>query len=1729
MVNAGASIEAYLRLNATDFREGLETAETAVKTFKESMLDVGNQGSTLSKGVRGVSNALDQMIKKMELLNTVDDKSITKLKQLGLALEHIATGAQRLGADARRGGEGLEMLNTVMDIFQAGMSSAEVTINATVGQLRAFKNEVTSAKSTMTQLSESEKVLQSQFQLLDNTMQHTNMQNQETRAVARQLREEYGVTGVKLRELIQIYYQGVNATVQYAQALNQPILPIERQMASLGKLSASYVKVTTTMQRWKSLTDSIVNSTAQSVANATNTINSSLNKLSTGLNNTVNASRNASTGAKQFTSSLNSTDGTIAKVNTGVRQYAHALTIPTKYMVEGGVQAEKYRVLQKGVNLTIEDNINFIRRQSEEMQRNAQEKLKAMGYTKQLGTAEKELTTSTNQANSSLQREVGSLQSQASASQRAASATNRQTTATRGLGRALSSLRMIGTMVGSMMVWNFAHNLITATRETVNAKSEMEGYFKMLNFGQKDIDHFNKALNDTVSQFQRVNKYSLGETISSIGVEFNLSTKEMEKAMKVTSMITSEYLRAGRNANEASLAVKDVLQGQFQRLSRETGVKGEQLKEAGWSGDTTDVLGLMEALEKVGKSRNWDVFAEKANSLNDIVTIIQNRFGEWSADMVNVVQPSIVGAFNSIMSFAQGLSESLSHLWQWLNTDGFTQTAVKVGALATSVYSLTTAFAMYRTGASLVTLRNTSLLKTIYSLITGTKLEEMANLSVRDSIVAKLLGIKSEEVAEKGLVGAINANLVAQKLNTVANEESTVARGFNTASIQSQMTGLTAETDAEELNYLAKQLNVTATGEQTGATIGFTGALWGMITGEGLAEGATLSLTGAIGALTGAFLASPVGWFALAILGLASAFYVLTGGLDESWDKMKQFNQAMQDPHSTIQPYRDEVTRISGELDKAKEKYGENSDKVKQLEEDLDSAKESLDNITHSVEHGVYWNGEYKKSFEGIDAEVDKITRKKLGDLGVSDEDIDKVSELADVMDTGAEKSYHALQVLHKQQSNYSDGVDDLTKRLKDAKITGDDWDKAQSDYARHSADLMKHSAIANTSEDWWEWSWNSLYAGLDQLWIDLDDAKIRFAQWWNTDVPKSLQDAEKDLGKMWDGADEWFTGGLQGIQDSINDWLGDAGKSIGDSWKDLTEMWDNNIKKPVMDWWNGFISFDWLFGGDSGESTGTPSGMKKINILGFFKSINLSGIVEWFDNTIKKPVMDWWSGFISFDWLPSVDFNFLTGLLGVGGYVGDITWLTDWLNTNLVTPLVNFALNPIGTLASWGLSIPSIDLGSLIQGLFNIGGGGFDVGAWLGSIFNIDNIVSTFTTNLGIIFTTASNIATNVGNVFSNLKSMIWNHIQGILSNVTTTFTNIKNTAVNQINGLRDGIQGGIDRVKDAFRVMKDSILNSAKLIYDGVKSKFDSVKKTIGDFWNNLTNPSSWGSAGSESYQRRSPKPQTARKMFAGSPVVRSAVHHGAGVNPYQNDSQSVKLKDLMSMVDGDNKVRLSDFLAMFSEGGFGAWDFHEPYKKRTFDVAKTYKTGSPSIKGIGTVGDGYQVGRFWDGKPKFSFEEFQAVAQAIFSAIPYKFYYDSEWKGNWVNALLSGAVNCSDGADALIALARVFGFDGYKQHTTLNNGVGHFFAVIGGKAMDTTNFQNHGSWSPLGGAGIPTRSASYIGRTGETQGKTVNVTVDMSNSTIYGVDDLDERIAEGVDKGMQKHMNDPFTIAI
>lgn len=1820
MAVVGDSIEAFLRLDASNFTGNIENAISSVETFKGAMIDVGAEGDTLSVGIKQVSSALNTMVRDLTLIEEIDTKVINKFKQLGLALNNIAQATQRFGSELRRGGNGLQALESIIQVFESGVASAEVQLKLTNAQITQLAENSRRTSSTMRALTQEEQVLRSQFQLLESTLSNNALRSEEVRAITQRLRTEYGLSGQKLAEVRSQLMQTIQATQQYSSALNQPITPMERWINVTNTLSVSYGKVTTTMQRWKTLTDSIVNSTAQKLGTVIERISSTLGNLSTSFNSVSSSTTNASNGLRRFTSAVNSTDGTIARANTGVRQYAHALTIPTKYMREGGAEAQKYRVLQKGVNLTIEDNINTIRRQSVEMQKNAVEKLRSMGYTGRLSAEEQKLSLSKEKVSASSNKQSASLN-------RATNSMNRQATAARGLGRALSSLRMIGTMVASMMVYNFAHNLITATRETVNAKSEMEGYFKMLHLGQNEVKDFNDTLTQTVQRFQRVNKYSLGETVSSIGVEFNLTTEEMKKALTVTSMVTSEYLRAGRNANEASLAVKDVLQGQFQRLSRETGVKGEQLKEAGWSGDNTDVLSLMTALEKVGESRNWDVFAEKANSLNDIVTILQNRFGEWSAEMVYQVQPSIVNAFNAIMSVMGFFGASMGRVWEWLNSDGIVQNIVKWGGLATAITGVTTALISYRTGANLVQIVQMglrgSIVATVFQLkaeevatygtrnaivakITSLKAEQVANIGVKNAIMTKVLGLNAEKVAQFNLKGAIVATSFAKEYEKAVQEGANVtdlesialkykdieARLTTRQAILMHILGLKAET-------VAKKGTIVALAERIAQTPLYIGSL----KAEEVAE---LSTAEAAWVLMGSLLPL-VAIFAA----LAFAVYSVIKPMQDASEEMKAFNTLVNDGDNIIKANKktldsltkseEALTQKRDEATKGTMAYKRANDELLAVKQDVDTADKNYKNSVKAVEMARSSQLKFEQEQTKILTHNQTELANSLIKVGVASKDAYEVtSHELNEAENGAKQLREALQMIAFESDKFKkkmsgDGenkglvkmlddygasderIKEFGKNMYEAEV------KIQSGMERFltSDDLMDRiggwlELQQGRLEEWWTElnaffevrDWNSirdkLFEGIKYVLTGF--GAFDWISWIGNSIGEkgivgTIMDAlfgEGDSDGILDIINEW---GTNMILIPIRDWIKWFMEDPSAHYGEMTEDWslglakflfgknettpiydmvwgwiDDNIINPINDTilgipdaimdWVGNTTLDWskaigkLLFGERGVSSEAES-MSFGDIKKFFGDA--------FNNYIAKPLGEWVTGLMTDPLgtlniqLPQFDIgSLITGLFNnssgestsVDTESGVTKTISDRLVHEFTTWITNFNANPFEAL---GVQLPQIDILGLISSLIPTGGdGGFNIGGWLSSLFDISGIVSSFTTGLNTIFTTASTIASSVSVVFQNLKNVIWGHITGLVNNVRTGFENAKSYAVTKITAMRDSVSNVIHQMTDAWTKMKDSILNSAKLIYDGVKKKFDDVKNTLSDFFTKLQNPSKWGSAGQRSWSK-SPRPQVARRLFSNVMPSRGS---GAGINPYSSPKQKVKLEDLVQVVGGNQQVTLSDFLSMFSEGGFGSWSFHKPSKKHIFNTGKQWKSGPPVIQGIGSVGDGYKVDRFWNGKPTFKWEEFLAVAEAIFSQIPYKFYYDSEWKGSWLGALLSGALNCSDGSEALIALASVFGFGGgYKVHTTTKDGTGHFFARINGHNLDTTHFQNSGSWTPLGGAGTGG---------GRVSNRTVNVNVEISGP-VYGVDDLDSKIQESVQKGIQAEFNDPYTVAI
>lgn len=1576
---------------------------------------------------------------------------------------------------------------------------------------------------------------------------------------------------------------------------------------------------------------------------------------------------------------------------------------------------------------------------------------------------EQQVANATNQATNSTNRATSSVQRQSVANRTATASTNQLTSATSRLGKAMSSLRMMGSLVGSMLAYNFAHKLLVATGETIHAKSEMEGYFKMLNFGQRDIDGFNKALDRTVAQFQRVNKYSLGETISSIGVEFNLSTKEMEKAMKVTSMITSEYLRAGRNANEASLAVKDVLQGQFQRLSRETGVKGEQLKDAGWSGDTTDVLGLMEALEKVGESRNWDVFAEKANSLNDILTITQNRFGEWSADLVYSVQPMIIGFFNMVMGTAQKFASVMSGMWEWLNSDDILAQITKWGSLATVITGVASAFVVYRTGANLVQVAQMGLTRTIastilglqaeqvaesgltatiFSRITGLKAEQVATLGVRRAIMTKVLGLNAEKVATLGLKGAIGEEVLARRIQEASMKGATaqqmtmiyteyqeqMAKRGTLASILAKISGVEMETFAEKglLVALAERVGISPTllamyGAETEAEL--TTAEAGFLL--------TASLTPLI-AIVGA---------------LVLAFGSWAIALNNSAEQMKKFNELtkngadiIKENRKNVETYTKRQSELKDELAKTEKgtaKYKEIQDKLRATNQDLTTSNYNLKNSIKAVERA----NSAQKIFD--DTKLDIYTRQTerlaqtYRELGFSmEESYELANDSMREANEGAEQLRETLQKMQSASDYTTRKMEEFSQQIQDAGITDtDEIKKMTQDYLSARDLYMQGLEKYNTDEsfmgrvdglltmteatikmdlqewtiDWdtgnvdelWKDIWTDLgqyihplgsfskLIGLDELWkgFKITDIKVPFQIIIET-IVSSLQDLGKYLdgktlmdllgldsnkdyvGDFFNWLSESFWNGVNGFIDDItsnSDGAGGVAKKIdpsqlikslmglGDSidfsW--ATDYINNNIIIPLSTAWNNFMAdpvafmgemgftiagfLDGIFGTDIFSQvwnwtnqyiiqpfgTAIYNGILSIPIVGDIiqllgftdqahgnASLKGDALAQAFQRAVEDKVRNipilgdilqflgvipqanptanangqgvgqnissgTKSGMGNLGQLVLAEFNdALSGIgqLGQQAYNTARNWANQlWEGVNSILQRASPGFFHDQFKAEFGTDIPNAITSSgetayaVAQGYAqNIKQGIADAGT---TTIGMDGMVTDYQADaqiisdssqmMGMTTTTAFNdMALSVnsttsqmqGNVVSSYSAMntSQNNLLNNMKQKNTSAYNEMYTKSNQsLIQMRDSTSNLTHQMTNAWNLMKNNIVSSANQLQRDSTVHFNTLSNTIGSFYRKIQNPSSWGAGPSSS----STPSRTSRRPSVGRRVGHAL--HGAGPSKgtKYRGSSTMTISSLKKVLcpNGDcdgifdgysstDTVNVQDFLnSIGGNHGFGGWSgWNTTHYSHIKTKSDAWGMKSPTINlagGIPTNAD-YKVGDFENGSPKISFGAFQSMAESIFSAIPYRHYMDSSWKGSWLGALQAGACNCSDGADALIAFAGACGFGGgQKVHGTWD-GEGHFWAVINGKPMDTTAWQKGYGWtSPKVhgyGPSTITRTATPSNDNPSTNSQPVNITVNI-NEPVYGVDDLDSKISDSVDKGLAKHFNKSYAIGV
>lgn len=669
--------------------------------------------------------------------------------------------------------------------------------------------------------------------------------------------------------------------------------------------------------------------------------------------------------------------------------------------------------------------------------------------------------------------------------------------------------------VAKGMIHDFATkwvmSLVEATKETITNKSEMDSMLQQMKLTGNQVNSFNKALDNTISRFQKMNKYSLGETVSSLGVEFGLNAKEMEKAMPIVAMIQSEYIRAGRTAEEASLAVKDVLQGEFQRLSRETGVGRNELLAAGWNGKNTDVMSLLTALEKIGTSRHWDVFAEKATSLNDILIITSDRLTEFVARLESFVTPAITGIFNGLISLVSSISG-------WFNNlDPASKLFTSFTTLTAVIGTVGTVLAMYRTKLGLAQLAQLGLKNSILATIFSINAEEIAlfksekgHNAVTKAIVKKITGYKTETVAALSAKRAIAAYVLGLD-GAIVKEH-----GFKTALIGSKL-GL--------LDNEKELVKIRSAGLKWHQTLSVLAGKVDVATAKNMSFAKSLKTIIFSGA-------------ALKTIGLTAFFAALAVAIGHVWSQCEKAKKAVEGFNDVIENGQQHITNaqnsmkyFEGVVNSAKQHVAnassarEETDAVKyliQAEKDLAAAKNNVANAEEAYNRAK----QVKQDLANRKSQIDIRNQQELSKIyqqnGIeSDKASVKAYDLLANVDAGTYYLNKGMDAYENTTRNGLKHVEDHTKELAKQNVSLEARQKYAEDYSK---------VVQDQAYKWKQFNEGDMWAGVSAVWDELVKIWIDISN-----NPEFVKFAE-ECAKAW--------GNLQPVFKQIGDalhWVGNA------------------------------------------------------------------------------------------------------------------------------------------------------------------------------------------------------------------------------------------------------------------------------------------------------------------------------------------------------------------------------------------------------------------------------------------------------------------------------------------------------------------------------------------------------------------------------------------------------------
>lgn len=223
-------------------------------------------------------------------------------------------------------------------------------------------------------------------------------------------------------------------------------------------------------------------------------------------------------------------------------------------------------------------------------------------------------------------------------------------------GKGLSGLKNGIGMIAAIIGFELVSKIGEAGHAAIQAEQKFKYFASRLKLSGNQIKNLRQDISKLQNEFKKVNMTEVGATAEELAVKYNVPIKKIGDLTRMTAVMSSEFVRQGRTQEDAILAVGDAMDGEFRRL-KEIGISQDMLKNNGWSGEISDQITLIDALNKTMKDMGYEQTAKDIVTLDDAMSALNVKIGQLIGGAFTRLEPVLMGIAKAALDVMDALGQ----------------------------------------------------------------------------------------------------------------------------------------------------------------------------------------------------------------------------------------------------------------------------------------------------------------------------------------------------------------------------------------------------------------------------------------------------------------------------------------------------------------------------------------------------------------------------------------------------------------------------------------------------------------------------------------------------------------------------------------------------------------------------------------------------------------------------------------------------------------------------------------------------------------------------------------------------------------------------------------------------------------------------------------------------------------------------------------------------------------